>query len=288
MNDSIRICLVGCSRSGTTIMQREMARRYRLLALPETEYFLGALATPRDRALRLHRLQRMSTACASGVGRFRKAVELLGYWPARVGMARLVGALSSRQRAAVEWSRWMDAEARRAGWVGWIEKTPRHFRHLDLIQGITPTPHVLFVVRGGRDVVASIVDRAMRYPERFGGQDVDHAVDLWNDAVRVAAQESRRAGVICVRFEDFIADPYRMIGVVGARFGLGAPTAPEWLPSDAPDPFVRRPEQEWLAGAAQPIELPENKWLKVLSPEQRAYADERLDFASYRRILFTP
>jgi hypothetical protein len=267
-------------------MQGELARLFGLYTLPETGFFLGRLDGIRNRASRLHCL----TALARGYRRATypaQTIDMIRDWLPQIGIRRLVGALGSRRRCADEWGLWLDRQARAQGLDGWIEKTPLHFYHLGLVRLAEPVPCIVFVVRNGPDVVASIVDRARTYPERFGHQGIDYAIALWNDAVRVAVRESTNRSAICVRYEDFVVDPLSVSMAIGERCGMppvgGMPDG-EAL---ATDTFIL-PVERWKATVTSPIVAPEDKWHRIFTAGERAYIEERLDLESLKSIRFLP
>lgn len=55
-----------------------------------------------------------------------------------------------------------DAAAASAGFIGWVEKTPKHVEKLGDIWAADPAARVVLVVRDGRDVAASLAERGMR------------------------------------------------------------------------------------------------------------------------------
>lgn len=282
-----RLLLVGCSRSGTTILQKELARRLNLYTLPETGFLLGRLANPKIRASKLEGLRRIADRhpARPDRGYLAKSLALFQYWLPHIGPIRLATALFSAGGAAREWTRWLDQRAIETGRAGWIEKTPLHFYHLDLLQIAEPPVPVVFVVRDGKAVVASIVDRARRFPDNFGRQGIDYAIALWNDSVRIAARESVESDVICVRYEDFVAAPDALIAGIGGR--CAAVPAGEYA-QFSPDIVRNLCEsfEVWQDGANGPVSRPQDKWSRIFTPEERHHIEGALDFGSYRRIRF--
>ncbi len=57
-------------------------------------------------------------------------------------------------------ARW-DAEGAAAGFSGWVEKTPKHVQQLSTIWKADPQARVVFIVRDGRDVAASMMNRGL-------------------------------------------------------------------------------------------------------------------------------
>ena len=68
-----------------------------------------------------------------------------------------------------------DAQAAAVGFEGWVEKTPRHVLHLQRLFNLDPSARVVFIVRDGRDVAASIERRGYTFEQgmtRWAGRAV--------------------------------------------------------------------------------------------------------------------
>jgi hypothetical protein len=78
----------------------------------------------------------------------------------------------------------LDQLTLREGKSVWIEKTPKHFRYIAFIRRFIPSAQIIHMIRDGRDVVASIYDRANSFPDRFSEQSaLTYGIGLWNEAV---------------------------------------------------------------------------------------------------------
>lgn len=89
-----------------------------------------------------------------------------------------------------------DALIRGKKWI--VEKTPRHIERLDLILDVKPRAKFIFIVRDGRDVVASLYKRTGH---------LEQSVTRWIDANRVVMRRSLADNAIFLRYEDLIQDP---------------------------------------------------------------------------------
>jgi len=207
--------VVGCPRSGTTLLQR-MLDANPLLAVSNDPHFIPF---------------------APGVGAGHdppvspELVDwLLGYRTfARLGLdeptVRAAAATAGTYRQLV--AALYDAFGRERGKVLAGEKTPRYVRYLPLLHALFPGARVVHIVRDGRDVALSTLDwaRPDRGPGRFRLWR-EHPLAVcalsWRWHVTTGMHDGTRLGDLYseVRYEDIVAKPERTLRRLTARVGL--------------------------------------------------------------------
>lgn len=175
-----RIFVLGCPRSGTTIVQALLARYPGVLTLSETAFFesvFGGIGrrwqdpdAPHDPWYRRHGFAR-----SHGPKRLRRLeAELLGSshtppWRIDPCIGRFVALL--------------DRVSRMRGCGAWVEKTPNHVMYIDEIARHVAGARFVHVLRNGEDVVASILDADLIHPTHAFHGGVRHWVRRWNRAM---------------------------------------------------------------------------------------------------------
>lgn len=178
-----RIFVVGCSRSGTTLLQVLLASHPDLTSFPETNFFWSATGGRR------RILARFGLPTGLEPKAIRHTLDLLKLDQGEYSVPRFFATFGS---AVDEYIRILDTQAVREGKSMWLEKTPLHVCRIDFIEKYVDDPVFVHIVRDGREVVASICDRAREYPDRFGWQrDPSYGIDLWN---RTVARSIERVG----------------------------------------------------------------------------------------------
>lgn len=160
-----RIFVVGCSRSGTTIVQRILANHPTVLSFPETGFYRQLCGN------------RIWTQVAKlgwvRQSRFRRARDRTLRVLTHLSLPDPPGPTSPLARTSAA-SSWLianlDAAATRQGCCAWVEKTPIHHRSGAVIARTIPDSRILHVLRDGREVTASMRDRAIKFPKQFGDQ----------------------------------------------------------------------------------------------------------------------
>jgi len=270
-----RIFLVGCSRSGTTVIQRALTERYRLFSLPETDFFglavgggLGALAChlgfSRPASVYRRAFARLAELLPASA---KPKQQLPGSWLLRPLIDQFVKTL--------------DDMASKAGETGWLEKTPKHFRHTRLILRFIPNAKVIHVVRQGPDVVASIYDRANLFPKQFGRQkNIDYAIKLWNRSVWAALRDVKRGKALVVMYEDFANHPTEILNGIGKHLNLRGRTEASGTP-----PKVINSAEHWKSGSSKTIQRARSKFTDTFDFDTRCMILKKLDTQAYESVV---
>lgn len=188
LTTKVNCFIVGCSRSGTTLLSVLLDRHSAMAVPPETAFY-------RDLAKRLR------TPHAAQV------LEILRSWhrlpelglDASVIVRACDGDFSTRSIVQQLLSAY--AQARGKSYCG--EKTPGHWRNIPDILADFPSARVLFLIRDGRDVALSL----MAMP--FWKSDLKSAADLWLGAAQAChlALSAAPTRVLQVRYEDLVTWP---------------------------------------------------------------------------------
>jgi Sulfotransferase family len=231
------IFIIGCQRSGTSLLRRIMDSHSRIACPPESKFILPLIQILRDR-------QAM------------RGLDSLGYPRAEVAgsLAAFISGFFEQYASAQGKSRWAD-------------KTPNYVNCLDeLWELFGPDARFVLIIRHGMDTAYSLADpgRSYRALARFvdlAGGDVPLAAGtFWKDqnekieAFRTAHPEA----CIRIRYEDLTRNPSDTLQPI---FGfVGEPWEPEVID------FNRHPHH---AG----IEDPETRRRHVITPNSGRHTE---------------
>ena len=225
------IIVLGCPRSGTTLLQVMLHSHHRIAIPPENRFVLPAYR-PR---LRFGDLEERGTRRALArfiVGRRRRfpdfgldrrlTVKQIVAGPPTVGSA--LGLV-------------LRAYADRFDRPRWGDKRPNYHNHSDVILRLFPDAQIVHVVRDPRDCVASL----KRMP--WWKLDSYHAVAAWASSMTNTEEAVRRwPGVIIrVQYEDLVGDPEPKLRALCTALG------------EEYDPAMAEPER------VAPVAVPERK-----------------------------
>jgi hypothetical protein len=204
------IFLVGCPRSGTTLLSTMLHAHPRLAFPPETRFLLPAYESRDsfgDLRIRANRV-RLARRITGRGSRFRD----LGLDRAAVVEAIADGPPTLGSAFGIVWQEF----ARSRGKARWGEKRPAYWRYMDVVSQLFPDAQVVHLVRDPRACVASL----LRVHWTHGG--VEDAAAVWVLAEREIhrfADRSAPETYHALRYEDLLADPTRALGGLCAFLG---------------------------------------------------------------------
>jgi hypothetical protein len=190
--------IVGCPRSGTTMVQQALNRHSQVVIPPETKFFFSFFGHSRKQQLRhIERLDAdLRIRLPRPTARVCSAAEGRAFYE---GMARqYVERLGKR------------------GVVSFGEKTPEHTGHLPRIRQLFPDAKVLVLYRDGRDVAASLTRMPWMPPDLY----VNFLVWLYYSWVVRSARTNGWPNLYFARYEDLVADPEKELGGILQFLGL--------------------------------------------------------------------
>lgn len=218
--------VVGCPRSGTTLLQRMVGAHHGLAVLPEVPWLATAPGDPaRVDTTGMVRPGFLRELAAKGAfGRYAhlpvSAAELLELADA------VDGGEPVRFREFAGWLLDRHAVANGAELV--VNKTVGAVLHVDALAETFPTARVVHLVRDGRDVAASAMGwrRAPRLAERFASWSavpLGTAALWWEWHVRLGREAGRALGPERyreVRYEELVRWPAATLGAICAFLGV--------------------------------------------------------------------
>ena len=203
-----RAFLIGCPRSGTTLLQSLIAAHPDAVSLPETFFF--ARIAPTGRRGRLGLAPRTAPSVLADLDAMALAAD-----PAP-GILR---PLTVHQYAR-HFTRRMDQAARVANASLWLEKTPRHARYVDLIEREVPRARFVHLVRAGEAVVASLQEASELDPVVWPPMDLAATVGTWRRYLGYSTACVGRDAHTFVAYERLVAAPEEVMRPLCAFLGL--------------------------------------------------------------------
>jgi len=243
--------IVGCPRSGTTLLRDLLRSHPRLTIPPESHFIPGfyrAFGDPSSDA--------EAWKVASRIARHPR----ITFWrldpePRDVAGCRTFGELT--RRLFELWAKAQDKPR-------WGDKTPHYVREIPLLMRLFPDAQVIHIIRDGRDTALSWLRT------RFEPQNLYMAARMWKEMVTKGRQDGAALPAdawLELRYEALLAQPEATMRQVCDFLG---------------EPFVGdalRPARVWITNHPGLTALsfrneivPENagKWKQTMSPQQRA------------------
>jgi hypothetical protein len=266
-----RFFLVGCPRSGTTLLQSMIAAHRDVISFPESHFFKRL--QPQTRWLR-------PLGVASTVARpvLQEYVQSLDEDLAR---AHVPPGYTIRIQSVVDaFVDVLDELTARNDRQYWLEKTPGHVQYVDLIEQYVPDTQFIHLFRNGTDVVASLYDVTRKYPEEWDGPwSLDRCINQWVDDLKASLDVCDRDHHHVVRYEALIASPQTEIHTLIDCLGL--PSDPDVLERrrDTVED-IRTSSEEWKGDVdGQIYNANASKFRTLLSDDQQQTVRRRIEHA---------
>jgi hypothetical protein len=261
------VIVVGCPRSGTTMLQLMLHAHPRIAIPPETRFVLNVYRERRDfgdlsvpanrRALARRIVEHQETRfCDLGLDT-EDVVERITAGPGTLGSA--LGTVFQQYAA-------------RFGKPRWGDKRPAYLHNIDILLRLFPDAQFINIVRDGRDCVASLKEMS------WHRKDIYATVAAWARAVDDARRAARRLGPRQwheVRYEDLVADPHGRLAAMCAYLGE------EYHPAMAEPSAVAQVAvpsfKTWHALTHAPVTTQRvQSWQTRLDPEEIALCEAAL------------
>ena len=224
-----KLFIVGCPRSGTTMLQQALNRHSAVAIPPETSFFSNVVG-------RSHRRQRAQ------LQRINADLQIDLPAPPRPIRNDSQARTLYEQLAGLYLERVAKEDVEYFG-----EKTPRHLLHLDKIRALFPDAKIILIFRDGRAVTLSLTKTP------WGCRDPYFNFVMWLRYVRTQRrlERERPLDFLCVKYEDLVTEPEVQLRKVTEFLGLTF--EPTMIESGGAKHGVPEWEREWKARAAEPI-----------------------------------
>jgi sulfotransferase family protein len=194
--------IVGCPRSGTTMVQQALNRHSGIVIPPETKYFFSFYGHPR--ACQVRHVERLNTDLGIRLP---------------VPEARINSPSEGRAYYDLMAQQYTERLGKKDV-VYFGEKTPEHTGHMHHIRELFPAAKIVVLYRDGRDVALSLT----KVPWMSSNLYVNFLVWLYYQRVVASARDGGLSNLYFARYEDIVANPKRELG--GILDFLGLPYEP--------------------------------------------------------------
>lgn len=285
MNGGIRcrVFLVGCPRSGTTLLQGMLASHPEIESFPETHFFEKGFSGKNS-----SRKKRMLTLVLRGLylrtilSLWIQELDRLGY---EVPDSVKLGRGWSRSKVVDNFVRILDSLTLNNDKSVWVEKTPGHVLHISTISRYVGKSKFVHIVRDGRPVVASLYEVSRQFPDGWGGQwTIEKCISMWNACLASTSERLGEAEHFAVSYERLLEDPEkhlrRLCSFLGVRYEAtmlsGYAAAMEKIVTGG---------EGWKDKNLRPLkDSGLTKYLETFDETERRRIEEQLDWPEFYRV----
>lgn len=270
----MRLFLVGCPRSGTTLLQSMISAHPNVFSLPETHFFRSI--RPKRKIIEFLKMTDHSMAGVQKLLELGCNMREIPKWPWRLFVERLVQAFVIL----------LDEKANREQADAWLEKTPIHLHYINLIERYIPDALFVHIIREGKETIASLYEVTNQYPEMWGGKrSIVVCLNRWMADVQISLSVKSRPNHYFVFYDALIENPEAVLKNLCERLGL---IYKNIMVDGFHESFekIRVKDAFYTNGAGQQIyKHSQSKFDTVLSNAQRSYVFHSLKKNNLLNIL---
>ncbi|MCU0547129.1 MAG: sulfotransferase, partial [Oscillatoriaceae cyanobacterium Prado104] len=198
-----RIFLVGCPRSGTTILQSLLAAHPEVISFPESKFFHYLLYDKFAEKLpdRLEVFFKDEIKRPEFLESFDRAqnTETQASW-----FVGVLDSLAAEQNKSI-----------------WLEKTPEHIYFIEDIERFLPDVKFIHILRNGMDAVASMYEATRSFHDLWGGVwDLDRCIERWVYAMLTSHKYVEKSNHILVKYEQLLDDKVKVLAEICKFIGI--------------------------------------------------------------------
>ncbi|NJR25525.1 MAG: polysaccharide deacetylase family protein [Richelia sp. CSU_2_1] len=189
-----RIFLVGCPRSGTTILQSLLAAHPEVISFPESKFFHYLLSDNLVEKLpnRLEVFLRDEIKHPEFLASFDRTqnTESKASW-----FVGVLDSLAAKQNKSI-----------------WLEKTPEHIYFIQDIERFLPDVKFIHILRNGMDAIASMYEATRNFHDLWGGVwDLDGCIERWQYAMLTSHKYVNNSNHILVKYEEILDNKVKIL-----------------------------------------------------------------------------
>lgn len=262
-----RFFLVGCPRSGTTLLQSLIVAHSQIASFPESKFFQKTVTSQSI-------YEKFNLAPITARKVFNSFLE-------DINSSELKNLLPLNAVFVPQYVnsfiKVLDTVTLRQEKTYWLEKTPEHLRRINAIEKLVDGAKFIHIVRNGVDVVASLYEMTQKYPEVWGQpRELEQYINRWENDVLISSCHLHKPNHILVRYESLLADPTATLEEI-CKF-LGVTCEPSMLQNrlNVSSNLIRKREH-WKQLVNENLRKPNfDKFYRIFDDSQRKYIVTRI------------
>src|SRR5215469_6079621 len=260
------IFVLGCPRSGTTLLQL-MLHAHPRIAIPSETRFVLTTYEARNSFGDLREEPSRRALASSIVGERQTLFYDLGLDAAEVSDEIVDGPPTLGSAIGIVFR----AYARRFDKPRWGDKRPGYYQYIPALLRMFPDAQIVHLIRDGRDCVASLLTMP------WFRQDIYVAVCSWMEAIDSGRRAARRLPTDTyreLRYEDLVADPAGRLAALCEFLGEDYDPAMAEPHKIAGNAIPERQRTAWHAETQKQVTTaPSGHWSQRLDPSQIALCE---------------
>ena len=201
-----QILIVGCPRSGTTILQAILSSHPEVFSLPETHFYPALCSS--NRIIR-----------GLGISTRRAKLILKDIEEQYLGKCHVKPSFFSKSLSK-QYVNLLNEITQNKKFSHWIEKTPQNLWFLKFIKSFSNDFSFIHIEREPKDVIASIHHASTKHPESWGYSNLNDAIQLWRESHMINKEYRGLLNHFHCSYEELVKSPNSLIRKISDSLSL--------------------------------------------------------------------
>jgi len=250
-----QILIVGCPRSGTTLLQALLSSHKEVASIPETHFFPSLCSK-----FGFVRFLGLSTANA------RNNLSFLS----NKFLEKNIKPSFFSKTIVCQFLTFFDEYAKLCNCSAWLEKTPQNLWFLKFIKKYKKDFKIVHIERDPRDTIASIYDACKKYPHSWGYKSIEEIVTLWKQSKTLNDYWRNDPLHYFCKYEEICSNQdkeiYKILDFISIKSNEFTPHL------NVADTLIEDSEV-WKSGVKDSVSLAESKFKKVFTVSEQDLVD---------------
>lgn len=262
-----RFFLVGCPRSGTTLLQSLIVAHSQITSFPESKFF-QRVVIPNSIYSKLNLAP-------------LKSRQIFNNFLADIHRSDLKNKLPLTAffipQYIESFIKVLDTVALEQNKSYWLEKTPEHLRRINIIEKLVKGAKFIHIVRNGADVIASLYEMTQKYPEIWGEpRDLDRYITRWQTDVLISSYHLHKPNHFLVKYEGLVTNPATVLADLCQFMGVSYEESMLQKRTSVASSLIREREY-WKKSVSENLhQASSSKFERVFDVKQRQYILKQL------------
>lgn len=259
-----RIFIIGIARSGSTLLQSILASHPKIQSFPETHFFSFL---PKQKIFRFFSFISIKGnkvvedyLSRNKLNKNNKYVPLFTFskkkWVRK--MVKILDSITIKNKKMI-----------------WVEKTPLHLYHTDLIKSVYQETFFIHILRNGQDNIASLFDASIKYPDTFKQKSIESCINRYKKEINISLANKNKENHFFVRFEDIVSNPKKTIENLIKQ--LNIEYHPDMINFQDNVSDIIEKNEYWKEGNYKEIQNKNNKFSEIFSIDEQNFINNKIN-----------
>jgi hypothetical protein len=272
-----RVFIIGCPRSGTTLLQALLASHSQITSFPESHFFSNLYPEHEPKRRLLGLASRRIKPC---IFEFIESMD-------RYEFKSTIKPWTFFQFQYINrFTHILDQLTQERGKKIWVEKTPDHLRYTSEIQKSVKNSRFIHIIRNGLDVIASLYEVTQKHPDVWKGSwSLDQCIIRWIEAIEISRSYIGRENHTLVHYDKLSTETNSVLtdlcGFLNINFEPGMLSR-----STLEVESLVMSHEPWKTRVSQEISPSRrSKYNAVFSESEKRYISEKLSSRSHENLF---